>query len=39
MAKPLVSDELWEILQPLLPSPNPGGSAIRDANLWMTAKP
>ena len=23
MAKPLVSDELWEILQPLLPSPKP----------------
>ena len=23
MAKPLVSDELWEIVQPLLPSPKP----------------
>src|SRR5438876_10467327 len=23
MAKPLVSDELWEILQPLLPPPKP----------------
>jgi transposase len=23
MAKPLVSDELWELIQPLLPSPKP----------------
>ncbi len=23
MAKPLVSDELWEIIQPLLPAPKP----------------
>ena len=23
MAKPLVSDELWEIVQPLLPEPKP----------------
>ena len=23
MAKPLVSDELWEIVQPLLPAPKP----------------
>ena len=23
MAKPLVSDELWELIQPLLPPPNP----------------
>ena len=38
MAKPLASDELWEIVQPLLPAPKPGGSAIRDASRWMTAR-
>ncbi len=31
MAEPMVSDELWAVVQPLLPAPKPAGSATPDA--------
>ena len=38
MAKPLVSDELWEALQPLLPPPKPRRFRYPGPNRSTTAR-
>ena len=40
MAKPLLDDELWEVIEPLLPPrPSRVASGTRDASLWIIAEP
>ncbi len=32
MAKPILDDDLWALIEPLLPPPKPGQFVIRDAS-------
>jgi len=38
MAKPLLDEELWNVIEPLLPPPKPRGSSTPDASPWTVAR-